>query len=116
MFKIVILGPESTGKSTLTSQLAEHYKAQWVPEYARQYIDMLDRPDGWLTQLSKEQPSTERVDELVTAAYHRTVSRKPTESELADCRQHIEGSENIIEGVRDLMWALLNTQEFIANH
>lgn len=42
--KIVILGPESTGKSTLTKQLAEHFQCDWVPECARQYIDQLDRP------------------------------------------------------------------------
>jgi NadR type nicotinamide-nucleotide adenylyltransferase len=36
--KIVIIGPESTGKSTLCSQLADHYKTSWVPEYAREYL------------------------------------------------------------------------------
>ena len=36
--KIVIIGPESTGKSTLCAQLARHYKTQWVPEYAREYL------------------------------------------------------------------------------
>ena len=36
--KIVIIGPESTGKSTLCKQLAEHYQTKWVPEYARQYL------------------------------------------------------------------------------
>jgi nicotinamide riboside kinase len=36
--KIVILGPESTGKSTLCEQLAAHYKTKWVPEYAREYL------------------------------------------------------------------------------
>ncbi len=36
--KIVIIGPESTGKSTLCRQLAEHYKTFWVPEYAREYL------------------------------------------------------------------------------
>ncbi len=36
--KIVILGPESTGKSTLSAQLAEYYHASWCPEYAREYL------------------------------------------------------------------------------
>lgn len=36
--KVVILGPESTGKSTLCAQLAEHYHTLWVPEYAREYL------------------------------------------------------------------------------
>jgi NadR type nicotinamide-nucleotide adenylyltransferase len=36
--KIVVIGPESTGKSTLCKQLAAHYDCRWVPEYARSYL------------------------------------------------------------------------------
>jgi NadR type nicotinamide-nucleotide adenylyltransferase len=36
--KIVILGPESTGKSTLCAELATHYQTTCVPEFARQYL------------------------------------------------------------------------------
>jgi NadR type nicotinamide-nucleotide adenylyltransferase len=36
--KIVILGPESTGKSTLCEQLAKHYATYNCPEYARQFL------------------------------------------------------------------------------
>jgi NadR type nicotinamide-nucleotide adenylyltransferase len=36
--KIVIIGPESTGKSTLCKQLADHYHTLWCPEYAREYL------------------------------------------------------------------------------
>ncbi|MBK7290776.1 MAG: AAA family ATPase [Chitinophagaceae bacterium] len=36
--KIVIIGPESTGKSTLCTELAEHYNSIWCPEYAREYL------------------------------------------------------------------------------
>ena len=42
--KIAITGPESTGKSTLTLQLAKHFGTSWVDEYAREYINQLDRP------------------------------------------------------------------------
>jgi NadR type nicotinamide-nucleotide adenylyltransferase len=38
MKKIVAIGPESTGKSTLCQQLADHYNTSWVPEYAREYL------------------------------------------------------------------------------
>ncbi len=38
MKKIVIIGPESTGKSTLCEQLAAHYNTIWVKEYAREYL------------------------------------------------------------------------------
>ena len=38
MRTIVVIGPESTGKSTLCSQLAEYYKTCWCPEFAREYL------------------------------------------------------------------------------
>jgi NadR type nicotinamide-nucleotide adenylyltransferase len=36
--KIVAIGPESTGKSMLCEQLAQHYGTSWCPEYAREYL------------------------------------------------------------------------------
>lgn len=36
--KIVIIGPESTGKSTLSEMLAKKFNTYWVPEYAREYL------------------------------------------------------------------------------
>jgi len=38
MKKIVIIGPESTGKSTLSQQLADYYQTVWCPEFAREYL------------------------------------------------------------------------------
>ena len=38
MRKIVIIGPESTGKTTLAGQLAEHYNTKFVPEFSREYL------------------------------------------------------------------------------
>ena len=37
--KIIIVGPESTGKSTLAKNLAEHYKTVWVREYLREFAE-----------------------------------------------------------------------------
>ena len=36
--KVVLFGPESTGKTTLAEQLARHYNSIWVREYARRYL------------------------------------------------------------------------------
>lgn len=38
LVKIVLFGPESTGKTTISQQLARHYNTVWVPEYARDYL------------------------------------------------------------------------------
>ena len=40
--KIVVIGPESTGKSTLSKSLAEYFKCPWVAEYAREYLEKLE--------------------------------------------------------------------------
>ncbi|MCJ8163964.1 ATP-binding protein [Pontibacter sp. E15-1] len=44
MLRVAITGPESTGKSTMAGQLAQHYGTVWVPEYARTYVGNLGRP------------------------------------------------------------------------
>ena len=44
MKKIVITGPESTGKTTLAEALAQRLNALLIPEYARSYIEKLNRP------------------------------------------------------------------------
>jgi nicotinamide riboside kinase len=38
IIKIALFGPESTGKTTLAKQLAAHYETEWVPEFARDYL------------------------------------------------------------------------------
>lgn len=42
--RIAVVGPECTGKSTLSQQLAKHYQTDWVPEYARGYLEKLPIP------------------------------------------------------------------------
>jgi len=42
--KIAVVGPESTGKSTLSQQLSNYYNVPWVPEYARYYCAALTEP------------------------------------------------------------------------
>ena len=37
MRRVVLIGSESTGKTTLARRLAEHYDADWVPEFVREY-------------------------------------------------------------------------------
>ena len=38
IIKIALFGPESTGKTTLAKQLAEHFDTVWTPEFARDYL------------------------------------------------------------------------------
>ncbi len=41
--KVAIIGPECTGKTDLSKYLASYFKTEWVPEYARAYLDKLNR-------------------------------------------------------------------------
>jgi NadR type nicotinamide-nucleotide adenylyltransferase len=41
--KVALIGPESSGKTTLARQLAAHFSTQWVPEFARGYVSTLGR-------------------------------------------------------------------------
>lgn len=42
-YRVVVTGPESTGKTDLTMQLARHFKGLYIPEYARFYVESLNR-------------------------------------------------------------------------
>ena len=69
--KIVVLGPESTGKSTLSEALAKHYGVVDCKEYARQYLhengtkynfeDLLTIAKG---QLTIEQQAIQKAEQL----------------------------------------------------
>ena len=39
MKKIVVIGPESSGKSTLCQDLSAYFKSSYLPEYARIYLE-----------------------------------------------------------------------------
>ncbi len=69
LVKIVLFGPESTGKTTLAAQLAKHYQTEWVPEYAREYLQ-----DKW----DREQKTCEPKDLLPIA-----VGQMALENQLA---------------------------------
>jgi NadR type nicotinamide-nucleotide adenylyltransferase len=69
IIKIVLFGPESTGKTTLSKLLANHYKTEWVPEFARDYLQ-----DKW----NLEQKTCENDDLLPIA-----IGQIQLENELA---------------------------------
>jgi NadR type nicotinamide-nucleotide adenylyltransferase len=62
--KIVVIGPESTGKSTLCELLAEFYQTQWVPEFARKYLTELGRPYNYEDLLIIAKGQLEQEDRI----------------------------------------------------
>jgi hypothetical protein len=58
----------------------------------------------------------QRVDGLIRQAYLRTLSRNPEEHELQLAREYVSDAGDTINGLRGVLWALVNTKEFIVNH
>ncbi|MCY2986216.1 MAG: DUF1549 and DUF1553 domain-containing protein [Planctomycetota bacterium] len=54
--------------------------------------------------------------EILEEVYLRTLSRKPTQSELERSQNAIAIAENPTNGISDVLWALINSKEFILNH
>ena len=94
--RIVVIGPESTGKSTLCKQLAEHYHTSWVPEYAREYLlahgtdysyeDLLEIAKG---QIALEDSITKSAEELVFIDTDMFVMKVWCEFVFEDCHPWI---------------------------
>jgi len=61
--RIVITGPESTGKTALAQTLAEKYNTLWVPEYARDYVEKLNRPYDYddVVRIARHQITQETI-------------------------------------------------------
>ncbi|QDT43518.1 Internalin-A precursor [Gimesia alba] len=76
----------------------------------------LTRADGWLAEMKTAKLKTLEQKALVTEAYLRTLSRFPEATEMKESLKHLQKTESVQEGLHDLLWALLNTQEFITNH
>ena len=60
--------------------------------------------------------SEEQADRIVRQAYLRTLSRPPSGEEREVAISHVREAKDVVSGTRDLLWALLNTKEFIVNH
>ncbi len=77
--KFVVIGPESTGKSTLCSQLAKHYHTAWVPEYAREYLEKngMDYSYDDLLTIAKGQIELEEEGRQLSAISHQPIPGDP---------------------------------------
>jgi len=74
---------------------------------ARRKLDALTRV---------EPPPPFVAGEVVREAFLRTLSRPPTDAEAARASDHVRAAGDDTKGLRDLLWALLNTKEFSTNH
>ena len=66
--KIAIVGPESTGKSTMSAFLAQYYQTIWVPEFARGYCEKLTEPPTWQDEINMFEGQIALEDALLPKA------------------------------------------------
>ena len=79
-------------------------------------IDQRLADSGWLSEISNRTqvpPSEAETEQLVKAAWLRTLSRPPTNKEMSRALEHLRQADSVTDGLRDLLWALFNTKEFI---
>ncbi len=70
LIKVVIIGPESTGKSTLCEELAQHYDTIWCPEFAREYLLTYGMDYQYEDMLSIARGQLAMEDEYLALAQH----------------------------------------------
>ncbi len=108
MKKIVVIGPESTGKSSLCKALAEHYGTAWCTEYAREYLELHGKEYSYDDLLKIAKGQLELEDRLVTSAKNELyfidtnlyVMQVWSEYVFGKCHQFI--IDNIVERKYDL--------------
>lgn len=94
--------------------------------YTRNDPEMLARIEGrrdempaWISELREANRSRQidaaRLDQIIAEVFLRTVSRPPTVEEMLDARADVAKAGDPIDGVRDLLWVMLNTREFTVN-
>ncbi|HVA48896.1 MAG TPA: DUF1549 domain-containing protein [Pirellulales bacterium] len=85
-------------------------------ERLRKQLEQRDRALDKEKQRNADLPPVEAAPEaLVREAYLRTLSRLPKDDEQQIAMRYLQESETPASGMKDLMWALLNTKEFIVN-
>ena len=86
LIKVVVIGPESTGKSTLCELLAQHYNTPWCPEFAREYLltHGMDYTFDDLLYVAKGQLAMEDeyVQSVVNSRESEVISQQGSDSRL----------------------------------
>ena len=72
----------------------------------------LNRENGWISQSAKKQLP---VSTLIREAYLRCLCREPTDRDMSIAVDYVEQSPSLRDGLRALVWSLVNSKEFRLN-
>jgi hypothetical protein len=73
---------------------------------------LADKHNRFRAQLDKGRPPAEVIDEL----YRVAVCRRPSDAELKAANEYVATKQDAADGLEDVCWALLNTDEFLTQH
>ncbi|OGQ91518.1 MAG: hypothetical protein A2289_19555 [Deltaproteobacteria bacterium RIFOXYA12_FULL_58_15] len=97
LLRVAIIGPESTGKTTLARDLANAYGTTWVHEYSREYLEGLGRPyeerdlaEIARGQIAAEKETTKTADRILFADTNLWVIKIWSEVKYGRCDPFIE--------------------------
>ena len=88
----------------------------------RQYEERVAEVNVQRAALQKQLAEAEKpqrkldLDSAISEVFLRTVSRPASADEIAQAKADIAAAKTPVEGIRDLLWAMLNTREFMVNH
>jgi len=101
-------------------KLSEKERLRAQQELARikeKKADLLKKiGDEEQTVAARPKAGSMAMSDAVKDAYLRTFSRYPSAEELKTGEQYVAESEDKVAGLRDLIWALINSKEFVVNH
>ncbi len=100
----------------LVAEVAELRRELAESERASRRKDRKEDPEESIDEAKRPADVSTNPAELVELAYLRTLSRLPSDGEIQDALAYVSSAESKHEGLRDLLWALLNTKEFVVNH
>jgi septal ring factor EnvC (AmiA/AmiB activator) len=110
--------------ATAEKQLERVEKSKNKPQIAKaekrvsQLEQQLDELNASIAKNATQtnESSDEQVNKYIVDAYLRTLSRYPQQSELSRSVAYVHEANDPVEGLGDVLWALINTKEFIVNH
>lgn len=88
----------------------------------RQYASRMAEVNARKSELQKSIAEAEKTakpfstDDVIAQVFLRTLSRPPSAAELTQAKADVVAAKTPLDGVRDLLWAMLNTREFMVNH
>jgi len=73
---------------------------------------------GWIIEIEEAEEEGKPLDRrnLIEQVWLRSVNRLPTDQEIERAVLHLESVKQVSEGIRDLLWAMMNSKEYLLNH